>query len=89
MSPGEPYAGCVASLLTLHGKEEVIAPRFAQVLGLRVETDRGFDTDTLGTFRREVARADLVGCLRCSLRREVPRLEPQLADPGRCAFCNP
>lgn len=57
MSPGQPYAGCVASLLTLHGKQEVIAPRFAQRLGLRVETDRGFDTDTLGTFTREVARA--------------------------------
>lgn len=54
-----PYslAGETLALLTQHGKERVIAPRFAAVLGCRVERIDGFDTDLLGTFTREIPRA--------------------------------
>ncbi len=51
------YRGRTAALLTQHGKERVIAPVFEASLGCRVELVAGFDTDLLGTFTREIARA--------------------------------
>jgi hypothetical protein len=44
------------ALLTQHGKEGVIAPVLAKLLGCRVEKVDGFDTDLLGTFTRDIAR---------------------------------
>jgi hypothetical protein len=44
------------AFLTQHGKERALAPLFLEELGARVEVVRGFDTDTLGTFTREVPR---------------------------------
>jgi hypothetical protein len=44
------------ALLTQHGKERVIAPRFRESLGARVERVAGYDTDRLGTFTREIPR---------------------------------
>ena len=43
-------------LLTQHGKESLLAPLLGQSLGWAVERVDGFDTDTLGTFTREVDR---------------------------------
>lgn len=45
-----------ASLATMHGKEQVIAPLLRRFLDLRVETVHGLDTDRFGTFTREVPR---------------------------------
>ncbi len=45
------------AFLTQHGKECVLAPLFLSALGARIEVVRGFDTDSLGTFTREVPRA--------------------------------
>jgi len=56
MSTPLDYAGRRFSLLTQHGKERVIGPLFRESLGVEVELALGFDTDTLGTFTREVAR---------------------------------
>jgi hypothetical protein len=50
------YRGARIALLTQHGKERVLAPLFASGLGARLEVARGFDTDALGTFTREIAR---------------------------------
>jgi hypothetical protein len=55
-SKDAPYAGASFALLTKHGKERAIAPRFAEALGATVTVTDAFDTDTLGTFTREVAR---------------------------------
>jgi hypothetical protein len=52
-----PYAGRRIALLTQHGKEGVIAPVLDAALGCRVERVSGFDTDTLGTFTRDIPRA--------------------------------
>lgn len=52
-----PYAGQRIALLTQHGKEQVLAPALEPALGCRIELVEGFDTDTLGTFTREVPRA--------------------------------
>ena len=53
----KPYSGARIALLTQHGKERVLAPLFASELGATVEVVRGFDTDSLGTFTRDIARA--------------------------------
>ena len=52
-----PYSGRRVALLTQHGKERVIAPVLDAALGCRVEWVGGFDTDTLGTFARDIPRA--------------------------------
>ena len=50
------YSGRRVALLTQHGKERVIAPVLDAALGCRVERVNGFDTDTLGTFTRDIPR---------------------------------
>ena len=58
MSAGQrgPYAGARFSILTQHGKEREMAPLFADGLDVRLELAMGFDTDSFGSFTREVAR---------------------------------
>lgn len=51
------YAGAAFALLTKHSKERAIAPRFQEALGAGVLVIDTLDTDTLGTFTREVPRA--------------------------------
>lgn len=51
------YSGRRITLLTQHGKERVIAPVLDAVPGCGVERMSGFDTDTLGTFTRDIPRA--------------------------------
>lgn len=46
-----------AVLASMHGKERVIAPLAARFLGLDVVIAEGIDTDTFGTFSRDVERA--------------------------------
>ena len=55
--PAHDYRHQRIALLTQHGKEGVIAPVLAELLGCRVEKVEGFDTDLLGTFTRDIARA--------------------------------
>jgi hypothetical protein len=50
------YRDQQVALLTQHGKEGVIVPVLAKLLGCRVEKVEGFDTDLLGTFTRDIAR---------------------------------
>jgi hypothetical protein len=50
------YSGRRFSLLTQHGKEQVVAPTFLTTLNARIELAQGFDTDTFGTFTRDVPR---------------------------------
>lgn len=52
-----PYADRRIALLTQHGKERVIGPTLEPGLGCTIEHVSGFDTDLLGTFTRETARA--------------------------------
>jgi hypothetical protein len=53
---GIDYRDQPVALLTQHGKEQVLAPLLLSALGCRVQNVTGFDTDTLGTFSREVPR---------------------------------
>ncbi len=51
-----PYLGMRLSLVTQHGKERIMAPLFAECFGAKLERATGFDTDSLGTFTREIER---------------------------------
>ena len=55
-----PYAGLRAVLATMHGKEAAIVPAFNEQLELTVEIPSAIDTDTLGTFTGEIARAGTI-----------------------------
>jgi len=55
--PPSAYEGATFSLLTQHGKERVIGPLFRDSLGVEVGLAEGFDTDSLGTFTRDIARS--------------------------------
>jgi hypothetical protein len=59
MSEGAPglWAGRIAHLATMHGKEAALAPPLARLAGLEVRRAGGIDTDALGTFTGEVPRA--------------------------------
>jgi hypothetical protein len=50
------YTNTTFALLTKHGKDRAIAPRFAEALQATVNVVDSFDTDTLGTFTREIPR---------------------------------
>jgi hypothetical protein len=59
-APGAYAARCRGqrvALLTQHGKEQLLGPPLASLLGCTVQRVDGFDTDTLGTFTRDVERA--------------------------------
>ena len=55
--PHTLYAGRRVALLTQHGKEGIIAPVLDRAVDCQVERVGGFDTDTLGTFTRDIPRA--------------------------------
>ncbi len=50
------FAGRVAMLATMHGKEQAIAPLLESQLGVDVAVPAGFDTDAFGTFTGDVKR---------------------------------
>ena len=50
------YRDARFALLTQHAKERVLVPILAERLGASVEVVHGFDTDSLGTFTRDVPR---------------------------------
>ncbi len=52
-----PYALQRIMLLTQHGKEHALGPVIRDGLGASLEVVHGFDTDSLGTFTRDVPRA--------------------------------
>ncbi|MEB3205170.1 MAG: DUF6671 family protein [Candidatus Sericytochromatia bacterium] len=51
-----PYHGARMTLVTLHGKEDAIAPALRDALTVTLEVTRDIDTDALGTFTREIPR---------------------------------
>jgi hypothetical protein len=53
---GHPYNHARFALLTQHGKETVVASPLRELLGARLDVISTFDTDTLGTFTRDIPR---------------------------------
>ncbi|MEE4162326.1 MAG: DUF6671 family protein [Woeseiaceae bacterium] len=58
LAPARPgfYAGQVATLATMHGKEAAVAPPFCELLDVAVRVPDGINTDALGTFTGEIQR---------------------------------
>jgi hypothetical protein len=50
------FTECSALLATMHGKEAVIAPILLDTLQLQVKVPHPFNSDTFGTFTRDVLR---------------------------------
>lgn len=50
------YDNKTVYVATMHQKEEVIRPAFEKALGCVVQSTKGFDTDTFGTFSGELER---------------------------------
>lgn len=65
------YEGAAFALLTRHGKGRVIAPLLREAFGARLVVVSEPDTDTLGTFTREVPRR--------GTQLEAARLKARLA----------
>jgi predicted Zn-ribbon and HTH transcriptional regulator len=57
MKLNHPFSGRRAAIATMHGKEQVMGPVLEGCLGLKVERAERVDTDALGTFTGEIARA--------------------------------
>jgi len=55
--PRSAYSGETIAVGTLHGKEAAFAPAFSRWLGAGVVPTTQLDTDSLGTFTRDVPRA--------------------------------
>lgn len=51
------FAGRVGVIATMHHKEKVIAPLIEQELSIKVTVPANFNTDTFGTFTREIKRS--------------------------------
>ncbi len=71
--PASAYADRCVALLTRHGKERVIKPLFESRLGARLRVDDGYDTDSLGTFTRDVPRAR--GQRETAMRKAIMAIE--------------
>lgn len=67
-------------LLTLHGKESIMAPLLAQRWDARLSLSTMFDTDSLGTFSGEIERKG--SPLECALHKARLALELTGADFG-------
>lgn len=76
----ESYRGRRLALLTQHGKEQVIAPALETALGCMVVRAIGFDTNTLGTFTRDIPRAG--SQLEAARRKAEIAMELTGADAG-------
>jgi hypothetical protein len=70
------FQGAHFGLVTLHGKESLMAPVLAQRWQARLTHSSAFDTDGLGTFSGEVERR--LSPLECALHKA--RLAVQLTD---------
>lgn len=55
--PLHPYHAIDVVLLSMHDKTKLVQPH-AAALGWTIHTDAGFDTDSLGTFSRDIPRRD-------------------------------
>ncbi len=83
---GLRYRGDRAILATMHAKEKVIAPLVECFLDLRLEVTTEVDTDTFGTFSREIERTgSQLGAARAKIEAAFesrPDLHIGLASEG-------
>ena len=71
--PARPFAGEVALVATMHGKQAALAPAL-EALGFQVRVADDLDTDRFGTFTGEVERSGtMLDAARAKVRAAVSR----------------
>jgi hypothetical protein len=81
------FAECSALLATMHGKESVIAPILLETLQLQVKVPHPFNTDTFGTFTRDVNRpGDQVQTARAKVKAMLEQFGGAIAIASEGAF---
>ena len=82
-----PYHGTCAAIATMHGKEQVIAPALARWFGITLQRAANIDTDALGTFTGDVARAGtMLDAARSKARLALDRTGAALGLGSEGAF---
>ena len=82
-----PYRGLWAAIATMHGKENAIAPALCGWFEMTVTSAPGIDTDALGTFTGEVARAGtMVDAARAKAKLAIERTGAHLGVGSEGAF---
>jgi len=80
------YRGDRAILATMHAKEEVVGPIVERFLGLQLEVTTGVNTDTFGTFSRDIERTgSQLDAARAKIEaafERMPDLQIALASEG-------
>lgn len=79
------FSGRRIVVATKHGKEQVIAPHLTKELGMICVVTNLLDTDTLGTFTREVERLESpldTARQKCYLAMEITSTELAIASEG-------
>jgi len=77
--------GRVAVMATMHGKEAAFGPPLVKQLGLSLVLPHQIDTDALGTFTGEVARAGTIeeaACKKAALGMDISGCDLGLASEG-------
>ncbi|PPD44083.1 MAG: hypothetical protein CTY15_08475 [Methylocystis sp.] len=87
MTLPHPFNGRRAAIATMHGKEGAVSPVLSRWLGLHVERAEGVDTDALGTFTGEIARAgDMVEAARAKALLAIERTGASIGLGSEGAF---
>jgi predicted Zn-ribbon and HTH transcriptional regulator len=82
-----PYNGRRAAIATMHGKERVIGAALSTCLGLHVTRAADVDTDSLGTFTGEIARAgSMLDAARAKARLAMARTGATIGLGSEGAF---
>ena len=79
------FSGRQIVIATKHGKEQVIAPRLTNELGLHCLVPEQFDTDLLGTFSGEVDRVDTpmeTARKKCQMAMDLTSVDLAIASEG-------
>ena len=87
MTLRHPFNGRRAAIATMHCKESAVGPVLARWFGLEVERAEGVDTDALGTFTGEIARAgDMLEAARAKALQAIRRTGATIGLGSEGAF---
>ena len=87
MARPHPYNRLRAAIATMHGKERVLGPIMARCFDIRLERAEGVDTDALGTFTGEIARAgNMLEAARAKARLAIERSGAPIGIGSEGAF---
>jgi len=87
MSTDSLFAGRIAVIATMHKKEAAIAPILESELGVQCIVPNNFNTDTFGTFTRDIARpADQIATARLKAKKALEITGATIASASEGSF---